>query len=112
MTTLSETTSTALLSPPHSIAPILSADALLSPKTDIKVKHGVVGLLKHLAQSSANSPSNRSALSGSGIVRRLVTSGIWNEKGDAMVEVVQMSAIGVAKHLCNGSSECKIAFVF
>lgn len=72
---------------------------------DIKVKHGVIGLLKHLAQSSTNSPTNRAALSESGVVHRLVSSGIWDEKGDAMAEVVQMGAIGVVKHLCNGSSE-------
>ena len=69
------------------------------------MKHGVVGLLKHLAQSSGNSPSNRAALSDSGVLQRLVKSGIWVQRGDPMVEVVQMGAIGVVKHLCNNSGE-------
>lgn len=100
-----ETNSSALLSPPHSLAPVLSSDTFLSPTTDIKVKHGVIGLLKHLAQSSANSSANRAALSESGVVQRLVNSGIWDQRGDAMAEVVQIGAIGVVKHLCNGSGE-------
>ncbi|KAF7966291.1 hypothetical protein HWV62_39207 [Athelia sp. TMB] len=100
-----ETNSTALLTPPHSIASLLSSDAFLSATTDIKVKHGVVGLLKHLAQSSGNSLSNRAALSDSGVLQRLVKSGIWVQRGDPMVEVVQMGAIGVVKHLCNNSVE-------
>ena len=108
MNLLSETNSTALLSPPLSLAPLLSSDTLLSPTTDIKVKHGVIGLLKHLAQSSANSPANRAFLSESCVVQRLVASGLWDEKGDAMVEVVQMGAIGVVKHLCSGSGESGI----
>lgn len=99
----SETNSTALLSPPLSLAPLLSSDSLLSPATDIKVKHGVIGLLKHLAQSSVNSTTNRTFLSRSGVVQRLVASGIWDERGDPMAEVVQMGAIGVVKHLCNGN---------
>ncbi|KAF7967687.1 hypothetical protein HWV62_33381 [Athelia sp. TMB] len=99
-----ETNSTALLTPPHSIASLLSSDAFLSATTDIKVKHGVVGLLKHLAQSSGNSLSNRAALSDSGVLQRLVKSGIWVQRGDPMVEVVQMGAIGVVKHLCNNSA--------
>lgn len=102
---LPETNATALLSPPLSLAPLLSSDSLLSPAIDIKVKHGVIGLLKHLSQSSASSPANRASLSESGVVQRLAASGIWDEKGDAMAEVVQMGAIGVVKHLCNGSGE-------
>jgi hypothetical protein len=105
---LTETNSTALLSPPLSLAPLLSSDSLLSPATDIKVQHGVVGLLKHLAQSSANSSTNRAFLSESGVVPRLVASGVWDQRGDAMAEVVQMGAIGVVKHLCNGNGECNI----
>lgn len=98
-----ETTSSALLSPPHSLAPLISSPPLLSPSTDIKVKHGVIGLLKHLAQSSTNNPSSCAALGGSGVIQRLVVSGIWDERGDAMTEVVQVGAIGVVKHLCHGS---------
>ena len=100
-----ETNSTAVLSPPLALAPFLSSNSLLSPAADIKVKHGVIGLLKHLAQSSANSTTNRAFLNESGVVQRLVASGIWDERGDAMAEVVQMGAIGVVKHLCNGSGE-------
>lgn len=100
-----ETTSTALLSPPHSLASVLCSEPLLSSATDIKVKHGVIGLLKHLSQSSSNSSSNRAALAKAGVVQRLAATGIWDERGDAMAEVVQMGAIGVVKHLCNGSGE-------
>jgi len=108
---ISETTSSALLSPPHSLAPLISSQALLSSSTDIKVKHGVIGLLKHLAQSSANSPTNCAALSGSGVVQQLIISGIWDERGDAMTEVVQVGAIGVVKHLCNGSGGLVFSFL-
>lgn len=69
------------------------------------MKHGVVGLLKHLAQSSANNPTNCAVLGESGVIHRLVVSRIWGERGDAMTEVVQVGAIGVAKHLCNSSGE-------
>jgi hypothetical protein len=85
-----------LLQPPISLATDL-AD-LLQPDADLKVKHGVIGLLKHLAQATTNRPS----LGKAGILRRLATSGIWGEKAD-MAEIIQVSAIGVAKHLCNGN---------
>jgi hypothetical protein len=75
---------------------------LLSPTTDIKVKHGVLGLLRHIAQS----PVNRPTLGEAGVIPALVTSGIWDEKAD-MAELVQMSAIGTAKHLCNSEGEPK-----
>jgi hypothetical protein len=87
------------------LASLLSSDSLLSPGTDIKVKHGAIGLLKHLAQSSVNSPVNRAFLGESGVIQRLVASGIWDKRGDPMAEVVQMGAIGVVKHLCNGSGK-------
>ncbi|KAG6337204.1 hypothetical protein ID866_1876 [Astraeus odoratus] len=98
-----EVHSTVLLSPPYNIAQLLSSEVLLSPSTDIKLKHGVIGLLKHLSQSSSNSPTNRAALSRAGVIERILFSGIWDERSDAMADVVQMNAIGVVKHLCNGS---------
>ncbi len=64
------------------------------------MKHGVIGLLKHLAQSQGC----RAALGEADIIQRLATSQIWSEKAD-MVEIVQVAAIGVAKHMCNGDSE-------
>lgn len=90
--------SSAIVKPPISLAPDLAA--LLEPDIDIKVKHGVIGLLKHLAQSQ----SCRAALGEAGIIKRLGASQIWGEKAD-MVEIVQVAAIGVAKHMCNGESE-------
>ena len=85
------------MKPPISLAPDLAA--LLQPDTDIKVKHGVIGLLKHLAQSQGC----RAALGEAGIIQRLGTSQIWGDKGD-MFEIVQVAAIGVAKHMCSSES--------
>ena len=86
------------MKPPILLGPDLAA--LLEPETDIKVKHGVIGLLKHLAQSQGN----RAALGQAAVIQRLATSQIWSERAD-MVEIIQVSAIGVAKHMCNGDSE-------
>ncbi|KAI0637070.1 hypothetical protein C8Q77DRAFT_1095851 [Trametes polyzona] len=96
--------STAIVKPPISLAPDLAA--LLEPDTDIKVKHGVIGLLKHLAQSQAN----RAALGQAGIIQRLAASQIWSEKAD-MVEIIQVAAIGVAKHMCNGDIDNTFSLV-
>ncbi|KAI0336426.1 hypothetical protein GY45DRAFT_1238667 [Cubamyces sp. BRFM 1775] len=96
--------STAIVGPPISLGPDLAA--LLEPDTDIKVKHGVIGLLKHLAQSQGN----RAALGQAGIIQKLAASQIWGEKAD-MVEIVQVAAIGVAKHMCNGDIENTFSLV-
>lgn len=72
----------------------------MRPETDLKVKHGVVGLLKHLAVT----PSVRPLLGEAGIIQCLVTSQVFGETAD-MAEMVQISAIGVAKHLCTGNGE-------
>jgi hypothetical protein len=85
----------ALIRDPFNLAPVLVE--LLKPDADIKVKHAVTGLLKNLAQSSAN----RKPLGQSGILEQLVHSKLW-EDGCDMAETVQISAIGAAKHLCNG----------
>lgn len=95
----------ALLSPPHSLAPVLASKHLLSQSVDIKTKHGVIGLLKHLAQSSALSDVVHTALGNAGIVQSISESGVWDEKTDAMAEIVQVSAIGVVKHMCNASGK-------
>lgn len=91
-----EAHSTAIVKPPISLAPDLAT--LLEPGTDIKVKHGVVGLLKHLAQSQ----NNRALLGEAGVIQKLASSQVWGEKAD-IAELVQVSAIGVAKHMCNGN---------
>ncbi|CDO70798.1 hypothetical protein BN946_scf184798.g114 [Trametes cinnabarina] len=96
--------STAIVRPPISLAPDLAA--LLEPDTDLKVKHGVIGLLKHLAQS----PGNRAALGQAGIIQKLASSQVWGEKTD-MVEIVQVAAIGVAKHMCNGDIDNTFALI-
>lgn len=74
---------------------------LLDKKTDIKIKHGVTGLLKNLAQA----PANRTPLGDAGILDALAGSTIWDRKWD-IAETVQLSAIGISKHLCqsNGTS--------
>lgn len=91
-----EAHSNAIVKPPISLVPDLVQ--VLQPEVDIKVKHGIVGLLKHLAQSS----HNRAPLGEAGVITKLAQSQIWGEKAD-MAEVVQVSAIGIVKHLCHGN---------
>lgn len=99
---------TLLLSPPHNIAQLLSSESLLSPATDLKLKHGVIGLLKRLSQTSVQSVINRTALNNAGIIERIVASGVWDDRGDVMGDIVQANAIGVVKHLCNNSSRSSL----
>ncbi|KAI0646953.1 hypothetical protein C8Q79DRAFT_957140 [Trametes meyenii] len=96
--------SLAIVKPPISLAPDLAA--LLDPDTDIKVKHGVIGLLKHLAQSQGN----RAALGEASIIQKLATSQIWSERAD-MVEIIQAAAVGVAKHMCNSDIDNTFSLV-
>ena len=100
-----ETHSTILLSQPHGIATLLSSDALLAPSTDIKLKHGVIGLLKHLAQSSSQMPTNRAVLSAAGVIQHILRSGVWDDRSDFMLDIVQVNAIGAIKHLCSNSGK-------
>jgi hypothetical protein len=93
---LAEAHSAAIVKPPIALAPDLAE--MLLPETDLRVKHGIVGLLKHLAQSTAN----RAALGEAGLVEKLARSGIWSDKAD-MAEIIQVSAIGIVKHLCNSN---------
>lgn len=109
--TRGESHSTILLSQPHDIARLLSSDVLLAPSTDIKLKHGVIGLLKHLAQSSSQMPSNRAALSAAGVIQRVLKSGVWDDRSDFMLEIVQVNAIGTIKHLCNNSVDNACNFI-
>ncbi|KAK0210706.1 hypothetical protein DFS33DRAFT_1250370 [Desarmillaria ectypa] len=99
-----------LLSPPYSLAPILASTHLLSPAIDIKLKHGIIGLLKHMAQSSL-SPGIHTPLCEAGIVQSVSRSGVWDEKTDKMGEIVQLSAIGVVKHMCGANVESTFALV-
>jgi hypothetical protein len=92
-----------LLSPPYSLAPALASLNFLSPSTDLKLKHGILGLLKHLAQFSKLSPAIPKSLGEVNIIQRISSSGIWDEKTDAIANIIQLNAIGVAKHLCNGN---------
>ncbi|KAG2150630.1 uncharacterized protein EDB93DRAFT_1240183 [Suillus bovinus] len=109
--TRGESHSTILLSQPHDIARLLSSDALLAPSTDIKLKHGVIGLLKHLAQSSSQMPFNRAALSAAGVIQLILRSGVWDDRSDFMLEIVQVNAIGAIKHLCNNSVDNACNFI-
>ena len=92
-----------LLSPPYSLATILSSDRVLSPSTDIKLKHGIIGLLKHIAQFSKLSSIVPTSLAQVDIIGRIATSDVWDDRSDAMADVIQLNAIGVAKHMCNAS---------
>ncbi|KAJ7940684.1 hypothetical protein B0H13DRAFT_2246066 [Mycena leptocephala] len=106
-----EKNSTVLLSSPHSLAPFLTSKHLLSPSTDIKVKHGVIGLLKHLAQSCAQSAVIHDALQSAEVVKHVSRSGVWDEKTDEMADIVQVSAIGIVKYMCNANVENTFALV-
>ncbi|KAI0695924.1 hypothetical protein BC835DRAFT_1533592 [Cytidiella melzeri] len=88
--------SVAMCHEPISLLPDLAA--LLAPEVDIKVKNGVIGLLKNLAVA----PPNRALLGEAGILPMLALSEIWSDKYD-MVELVQVAAIGIAKHMCNAN---------
>jgi hypothetical protein len=86
----------ALVQPPNSLVPSLVH--ILRPETDLKVKHGIVGLLKHLSQPKAT----KSILGDEKVLEAISKSKIWDRSAD-MGEVIQMSAIGVAKHLTAGN---------
>ncbi|PVG02274.1 hypothetical protein CPB86DRAFT_780693 [Serendipita vermifera] len=90
--------SEALLQPPYSLGK--SVVPMLTPEADIKVKHAITGLLKNLCQAIPN----RRVLGQEGLLEKLSESTIWREQCD-MAETVQVSAIGIAKHLCNGDAE-------
>lgn len=92
----SESHCVALVQPPFSLVTELAY--LLDVQVDIKLKHGALGLLKHLSQSSIN----RATLGEAGILDKLTKSEIWFETSD-MAEIVQLSAIGTAKHLCSAN---------
>lgn len=62
------------------------------------MKHGVIGLLKHLAQS----PPNRRVFGEARVIESLRSCGIFGEKAD-IGEIVQMSAINLTKHLCTNN---------
>ncbi|KAG6889311.1 hypothetical protein C0995_001967 [Termitomyces sp. Mi166 len=101
----------ALVSPPYLLTPVLASHHLLSSSTDIKVKHGVLGLLKHLAQAPPSSVVIQNALGEAEIIWRIAESGVWDEKGDAMADIVQLSAIGVVKHMAGANVEHVYALV-
>ncbi|KAF9532936.1 hypothetical protein CPB83DRAFT_784211 [Crepidotus variabilis] len=96
---------TTLLSPPYSIAPALASPEFLAPSVDLKLKHGILGLLKHLVQFSKLSPVISKTLAEQNLLPKLAASGVWDERTEAMANIVQLNAIGVAKHLCNGNLE-------
>src|SRR5882757_1121823 len=98
MTGTLEAHSQAIVKPPISLGDRLAS--LLDKDLDIKIKHGVIGLLKNLSQSAGN----RSCLGKAGIITKLADSQIWADKS-GVVEIVQVTAIGTAKHLCNGNGK-------
>jgi hypothetical protein len=50
-------------------------------------------------------PSNRAALSTAGVIQLILKSGVWDDRTDFMLEIVQVNAIGAIKHLCNNSGK-------
>ncbi|KIK59870.1 hypothetical protein GYMLUDRAFT_44346 [Collybiopsis luxurians FD-317 M1] len=106
-----EKNATILLSPPHSLASILSSRHLLSPLTDIQVKHGVLGLLKHIAQALPPGSEFHDTMGQARLINRICDSGVWDERTDGMAEVLQVSAIGVVKHMCNANVENTFSLV-
>ncbi|KDQ33252.1 hypothetical protein PLEOSDRAFT_1099226 [Pleurotus ostreatus PC15] len=100
-----------LLRPPHSLAPVLTSKNLLSPNSDIKLRHAVIGLLKNVSQSATPTSIIPVELGNAGIIEAIVGSGVWDQQHDAMVEVVQVGAIGVVKHLCNTSVQNAYALI-
>ncbi|KAI0093611.1 hypothetical protein BDY19DRAFT_917898 [Irpex rosettiformis] len=96
--------SVALCNPPISLLSDLAA--FLDPEVDIKVKNGVIGLLKNLAVASPN----RKLLGEAGMLQKLASSEIWSDKYD-MVELVQVAAIGIAKHICNANPLNSVSLV-
>lgn len=83
---------------PMSIVPQLVS--LLVPSTDIKLKHGVLGLLKNLAQTQ----KNQKTLGEAGTITAICRSKVLERDGD-IADMVQLSAIGVVKHLATGHGE-------
>ncbi|KAJ4488004.1 hypothetical protein J3R30DRAFT_3280675 [Lentinula aciculospora] len=106
-----EKNASVLLSSPHSLASVLSSQHLLSPSTDIKVKHGVLGLLKHIAQAGPPGSDIHTILGKAGLIHSICDSGVWDERTDGMAEVLQVSAIGVVKHMCNTNVENTFSLV-
>ena len=76
---------------------------LLTPSSDIKLKHGVLALLKNIAQTQPI----REPLGRSGVIEAICKSNIWGREGD-IADMVQLSAIGVVKHLSTGHSEATL----
>ncbi|PPR03530.1 hypothetical protein CVT24_007016 [Panaeolus cyanescens] len=101
----------AFLSAPYSLAGTLSSDRFLSSSTDIKVKHGILGFLKHIAQFSRLSPKVPASFLETHLIHRLIGSSIWDERSDVMADIIQLNAIGIAKHLCNGSLDHTFEFI-
>lgn len=67
------------------------------------MKHGILGFLKHIAQFSRLSSKVPSSFLETHLIHKLIGSSIWDERSDAMADIIQLNAIGIAKHLCNGS---------
>jgi hypothetical protein len=101
----------AFVSAPYCLTDLLASSALLSKSIDIRLKHGVLGLLRHLAQAATHSQVVQQSLTSADLVTRIRECGIWDQKTDAMAEVVQVSAIGVVKFLCNANVENTFATV-
>jgi len=101
LTSVAEAICDSLAQPPLSIGSTLLP--FLAPNIDLKVKHGVLGLLKNLAHAQRT----RATLGDAGIIEALAASRVWTRDGD-FAEIVQLNAIGIAKQLCTGNRKLNI----
>ena len=76
----------------------------MDPRTDLKLKHGALALLKHLSQSQRN----RNSLGEAGTIEVIVRSKVWENTAD-VADMVQLSAIGIAKHLVTSHGRCPLS---
>ncbi|KAH7096110.1 hypothetical protein BKA62DRAFT_720713 [Auriculariales sp. MPI-PUGE-AT-0066] len=90
--------------PPLSITQALLP--FLSPSTDLKIKHGVLGLLKNVAHAQRT----RATLGDAGLIEAIAASRVWTREAD-FAEIVQLNAIGIVKHLCTGNLDNTLRLV-
>jgi hypothetical protein len=79
----------------HKLGDLL-APVLADPNVDVKVAHGMVGLLKNLAIPR----QNKDPIGALGVIE---ASGRFLDKSKDMVQPLQFGTVGLLKHLCSGS---------
>jgi len=76
------------------------------------MKHGVLSLLKHMVQAKPGSSFMTSALAQANAIQRVVECRIWEEIPNPMTSIVQLTAIGLTKHLCGSTLEHALAMFY